>query len=400
MSSDEGLPKFSGLKIYPFDEMAMVNFANNAVMVPLVGGNGHFGVKPGDTIRVSGNIIFGIETSEVADGGIKTGVNKIKLYIDGVQVFDQKIDRFAFAETRYVNSIIDYPALVQHGRRIQRSYIAPNNRINVFHDVKNRGIVNFNDSKVHRVKYVVADAFDHTSELTFTVKSHPPPGSGGRPENRKIEEKNPGIPLFSCKTDNEFQRNNLKFSLPKEAIYDDLDFIYKEMPSVSGTYSALHKLQDNLTPLHTWCDLKIKCENLPVNLNSKALIVMVVAPGKFASAGGKWESGWVSTRIREFGSYAVAIDTEPPVIKPVNIAPNKKISRQTTIRVTVSDNLSGVDSYRGTLNGKWILMDYDLKSRSLTYIIDDHLKPGKNQFSLTVTDAMGNSSKYNATLLR
>ena len=67
----------------------------------------------------------------------------------------------------------------------------------------------------------------------------------------------------------------------------------------------------------------------------------------------------MTTKIRDFGNYTVRIDKEPPVIRALNIFPNKKVKKQSSILVKVSDNLSGIKTYRGTLNGKWILMDYD-----------------------------------------
>jgi hypothetical protein len=96
----------------------------------------------------------------------------------------------------------------------------------------------------------------------------------------------------------------------------------------------------------------------------------------------------------------VAVDTEPPVIKPINIFSGKKVKKQSSIQIKISDNLAGIKVYRGTLNGKWILMDYDEKNRLLTYTFDEYMRPGKNQFVLMVADAVGNSSLYKATLIR
>lgn len=68
--------------------------------------------------------------------------------------------------------------------------------------------------------------------------------------------------------------------------------------------------------------------------------------------------------------------------------------------VKISDDLSGIKYYRATLNGKWILMEYDAKSNSLTYFFDEMIKPGKNIFKLVVRDDVGNESVYTATLSR
>ncbi len=396
MKADGIPPKITWLKIYPFGDNSMVNFTDKAALIPVTGSGGSYRLKMADTVKLSGNIIFGIETSDNAEGGLKTGVHAIELTVDGQKVFSQNIERFAFAETRYVNSLMDYPAFVQNGRKIQRSYVAPNNRLGVYSDVKNRGVLNFVDSKAHKIQYVVKDAFGNPATLVFYVRSHPQANTGGRPKPAG----NQGTQLFTYKSDNKFERSNLKFSVPAEAVYDDLPFEYAVSSSVPGSFSGVHHLQNQYTPLHTYCELSIKTDNLPKNLESKAVIVAVGSGNKFASKGGTFENGWVTTKIRDFGKYAVAADTEPPAIKVINIFPNKKVKKQSSILVKISDNLSGIKTYRGTLNGKWILMDYDEKNRLLSYVFDDMMKPGKNLFVLTVTDAVGNSTKYEAALIR
>jgi len=388
-------PDINWLKIYPFDENAMVNFTGNPLLLPVTGSGSSYSLKMTDSIMVSGNIIFGLETIAIADGGMKTGVHNITLSVDGVNVFSQNIDRFAFSETRYVNSLMDYPAFVQNGRKIQRSYVAPNNKLSVYSEVKNRGVLNFTDSKPHQIQYIVKDVFGKQSTLVFWVKSHPPANMGGRPKPASG-----GFPVFSYKADNHFVQAGIKLDLPKEAIYEDFPFEYQETPAVTGSYAGVHHLHNQYTPLHTYCTLSIKAGNLPGNLTGKAIIVSVGHGNSFTSRGGTWENGWVTTKIRDFGNYTIAVDTKPPVIRPVNIFPNKKVKKQSSIMVKLYDDLSGIKSYRGSLNGKWILMDFDEKNRLLTYTFDDRMRPGKNIFVLLVTDGVGNSARYEAALVR
>jgi len=395
MKADNIPPKITWIKIYPQDENALVNFADKTLLLPVTGSDGRFRINLTDTVKVSGNIIFGIETSDNAEGGLKTGVHQIELKVDGIRVFSQNIDRFAFSETRYVNSLIDYPSLVLNNRKVQRSYVAPNNKLSVYKDVKNRGIVNFTDERTHLVNYLVTDAFGNQATLRFYVRSHPPANRGGRP---KPEVK--GETWFSNKSDNHFERPDLKFVVPSEAVYEDFIFNYEVSPAVKGSYAKVHHLHDPYTPLHTWCDLSIQTDHLPAHLQSKAVIVLVTKGNKFISKGGTWANGWMTAKIRDFGNYTVAADTEPPMIRVINIFPNKKVAKQSTIQVKISDNLSGIKTYRGTLNGQWILMDYDEKNRLLTYSFDERMKSGRNIFVLTVADAVGNSSRYEAALIR
>ncbi len=396
LRSDGIPPKITRLKVYPYGENSMVNFSDKALLLPVTGTRSAYRLQTGGAVNVTGSIILGIETSDQAEGGLKTGVRSIELSVDGRQVFFQEMDRFAFSETRYVNSVIDFPAFVQHKYRIQRSYVAPNNKLGVFSGVENRGILDFAAEGVHPVRYTVKDAFGNAATLEFTLRSHPPAGRGGRP---KPAETDAG-PVFTWKQDNLFLRDGMKLEVPGEAVYEDYLFDYMYTPAVEGTVSPVYHLQNARTPLHTWCTLSIRPDGLTPVQQQKAVIVSVSPGNKFSAKGGVSENGWIRTRIREYGNYALALDNVPPVIRPVNIYAGKKVSRQSSIQVRISDNLAGIKSYRGTLNGRWILMDYDEKSKLLTYLFDERMKPGRSRFELVVTDGVGNSTRYTADLIR
>jgi hypothetical protein len=388
-------PKINRIKIYPHGENSLVNFTDNPVSLEVVGKDGRYSVQGNDTVKVSGNIIFGIDATDfMSESGLKNGVNSIELIVDGEQRFFQHIERFAFAETRYVNSVIDYPSFIRSGQKVQRSYIAPNNKLSIFAKLNSNGVVSFTDNKAHKIEYIVKDVYGNTSKCNFWVKGHLPV-QGGRPKVKTVTGT-----LFNCKTENQFSTKDLLFDLPENAIYEDLDFRYSTSGAVKGSLSKVHHLQDQYTPIQAMCTLSIKPDLLPERLKSKVVIVKVEDSGSFSSKGGKLENGWVKTQIREFGKYAVAVDTTPPVIRAVNIIPGKKLTKQRTISMKISDNLSGVKSYRGTLNGKWILMDFDAKNSLLVYTFDDRIRPGKNDFKLVVKDGVGNETTYSAKLVK
>lgn len=397
IAPDATPPQITWIKIYPLDDNSLVNFANKPILLPVTGSDGDYRLKMEDPINVSGNIIFGIETNERSNGkGFKTGVSFIQLFVDGKPCFEQHLARFAFSQTRYVNSLIDYAAYMQNRRKIQRSYIAPNNKLEIFGQVVNRGIQHFVNDDFHEILYVVKDIFGNKSMLSFRIKSHPLPGLGGRPEPAKQR----GVQLFSYKENNQFSRPDIRLSIPGQALYEDLPFEYFSTPPVLGTCSSVHHLQNQYTALQTYCTLSVKTDNLPALLASKAIIVEIEPGNHLSSRGGKFDNGFVTTQIRSFGNYAVMVDTVAPIIRPVNIFPNKKVARQFNIKIKISDNLSGIKSYRGTLNGNWILMDYDAKNNLLVYSFDERMKKGKNLFKLVVIDAVGNSIRYDAALIR
>ena len=66
------------------------------------------------------------------------------------------------------------------------------------------------------------------------------------------------------------------------------------------------------------------------------------------SVGGSYENGWVKTKIRELGTFRIAVDTIAPCVVPVGDS-----SSRARIIYKVSDIGTGIKSYRGTVDGKF-----------------------------------------------
>ena len=88
-------PKIYSIRIYPFDDNGLVNFADNPCSRDVSGSDGRYFIKSKDTVRVSGNIIFGIEAFDyLNDSELKTGITTIELWVDTIRNFSQTLDRF------------------------------------------------------------------------------------------------------------------------------------------------------------------------------------------------------------------------------------------------------------------------------------------------------------------
>ena len=104
---------------------------------------------------------------------------------------------------------------------------------------------------------------------------------------------------------------------------------------------------------------------------------------------------------KNLGKFFLAQDTTAPKVKAINITPGKSLNAQSSIDFTISDDLSGINSYNGYINGNWILFEYDYKNARLTYVFDEQfLKDGRNEFKLEVTDNVGNSTIFETHFLR
>ena len=391
-------PKILKLKVYPSGNYSLVDGVNFPSEYKIAGWGPKYRLKTGDTINVSGHIYFGIQTHDVLNNSPNhNGVYSISLFIDSVLVYSHKMDEIPFSESRYILSFIDYPHYIKTKKRFQKTRIAPNNRLSVYDSVQNHGIVEFFDDQLHEVFYIIKDANHNESKLTFYVKSSPPDfteilTNGSIPKNEK---------LFRYDSENIFENDNVKLVVPEGALYDDLSFEYLLEEKYPETFSAVFHIHNQYTPLQKYCTLNIKPEAVTEDLKDKVLIVRISDENDdFIAMGGNWKGNYLQTEIRDFGRYTVAVDTIPPEIVPVNIYPGKNIKKQYTIKIRIDDELSGIKSYRGTMNGKWILMEYDPKNELLIYHIDNHTGKGKNIFKLVVTDNRSNENIYEAKLIR
>ena len=74
---------------------------------------------------------------------------------------------------------------------------------------------------------------------------------------------------------------------------------------------------------------------------------------------------------------------------------------QDAIQIQISDSGSGIKTYNGFLNDRWVLFEYDNKTKTIThYFADDFLLNGANELKVIVTDAMGNSTTFETHFFR
>lgn len=259
----------------------------------------------------------------------------------------------------------------------------------IYKDILNKGIINFTDDSVHWIRYIVKDFAGNTTELMLKVKSRSTP----------VVCKTIGLgpPLFDCAMENQFNTEDIKVAIPANAMYDDIVFKYSKPASVKGTYSPLHQIMTDETALQKSMSLSIKPVRLPDSLQTKACIVSVNKKGKKSYEGGSYKDGWVSTLTKEFGNYAVTVDTIAPKLKPAfkyNPTITTDLSKAKRIGITAIDDLSGIRKYRMIIDGKWVLCEYEFKQNLLFYTFDDAITKENHTFTIEVTDDKENKSTF------
>ena len=135
--------------------------------------------------------------------------------------------------------------------------------------------------------------------------------------------------------------------------------------------------------------------------NSKLYIAYFENDGKISSLGGKLSAdGYVETTTRSLGKYALKIDSIAPVVKIQNFKENDTITSGNTLKVKISDDMTGIETYNMYANDAWILGKYDAKYNLLYYEVDSHMKVGDNTVKVVVKDGVGNTTTKKVKVYR
>lgn len=350
----------------------------------VAGGKGTYRLNQVSTINLSGEVGFGIVVNDRHNGASgNNGAYSIELEVDDIKVYTSALERFTFDVSKAINSHIDYPTYLRTKQSIQKSFVDAGNPLPIYFNLVNNGRINFNDGKTHKVKYTISDARGNKTTLAFNVFADP-----------KAVINTPEPPAgtsFTYNKQNEFNQEDVKVILPKGTLYNDFNFQYKKTAKPKqNAFSEIHHIHNNLTPLHTGFELWIKADSSIIKHQSKALIVS----SSRSSQGGYFENDWVKAKPRNFGSFFIAIDTIAPNIVPVNIANGKNMAGLSKMSFRISDNLSGIKSFNGYIDGKWVLMEFDTKTANLWHAFDERTAAGKHTFELLVVDMKENTKRY------
>ena len=362
---DKTAPRAEGIMLFPQPGKGVVEGKQTRRAFP---------AHPTKPITAWGLIGAGIRAYDYMDGvQNKYGVKTVILEVDGEEVFRSTVDRFAYEENRYINSWT-------HGQYM-KSFIEPGNRLRMLQASNgNRGLVEINEERPYRFVYTLSDALGNTSKVRFTVQ-------GQKTTIAPVEHRE----KYALKWDkvNYLQEPGLELVIPKGMLYDDVLLNYS-VRADSGDIAFTYQLNDTRIPMHGTCDLRIGLRRRPVEDMAKYYVAGVTARGGKYRIGGKYEDGVMKVRIRDLGTYTVAVDTVPPVITPLNQA---QWGRTGKIIFKAKDKETGINTYRGTIDGKYALFG---KPNSISGNLVCELDPkhvekgGKHVVEMTVTDGCGN----------
>lgn len=359
---DTRAPSFYSLTVYPLSKQSIVAGANRKTSFQVVPSGRNYTLQ-NEVITIKGPVGFGTEVFDAIDtNASRTGFYMLTMKIDSTLVYKNEIASFSFAESRSINSMIDYAEYMKTRKKITKLYVDPNNKLSIYKTLVNKGVIDIMDSLVHQVEITARDVYGNKSDLRFKIRFKDTPVSAALSDTCQQT-----LPFHK---ENIFSRDSFRLVVPLNALYNDLCLKYSERPRRVGYHSKIYQAGDSSIPFQFPFEISIKPAGLTPAMMEKAVLVRFDNNNP-TSIGGTAEKDYIKGRTYIMGSFAVTLDTTPPRISVSNgFTTYYQGIRKTYIAFRITDNLSGIRDYNGFIDGKWALFEYDAKNNLLIHELD------------------------------
>ena len=339
---------------------------------PLLGRGG------GGLIYAWGRIGTAISANDYMDGTTNNyGVRYVRLYVDNKLVSHSDVDRFAFSEDRLINSWTDYHVQRSTGRWYMRSTIAEHNDLRMLHADDSKGWVTIDEERDYHFRYELEDLYGNTSVYRFVVRG----------QRMELPCRVPNyFYRMRASRNNRFCANGFELWIPQGQLFEDVDLDYNVIPSDTDQ-TDIYQLTESRIPLRKSAEI-----TLPVipkgNVDTKKLYVARVDGNRRIYSGGTYKCGRITANISELASYTVCVDTIAPKITPIGETSWKK---RGVVTFRIADTETGIRSYRGKIDGKWVLFKYSSKNARLWCDLKaEGIGPGLHKVEIEVEDMRRN----------
>ena len=351
------------------------------------------------SVKLEGKIGIEIYSYDPMNGiPNKNGIVETELVIDGNTVFKEVKKELSFAKQRNTLVHYNYSASKRGSRRFNKLYLADGNELG-FYQETNRGIV-FDNQEEIQIK--TTDSYQNTSltkiDLSQEIGDRKPwipqmefinnflhfrsaqtvsiklaewrslqPYATSGEDSYYVWDLRKGTPsaiFLNGKTRTtgytatlpsnqkmNYVHKSFEMELSKRSLFDTLYLSFeKEYDSLRDL--ELFKYQNQTEPIRAQIDISLKPEK---EYHMDAAVFSVFGK-RYNYIGGEWDDDAITFSTRDLVTYTILHDSVPPRITP-------RVVNSSDLKFRINDTLSGIKSYRGELNGEFILMYYEPKRK-------------------------------------
>lgn len=382
---DTKAPSFHGLMVYPLSDNAIANESAKPMLLNVKLQND--GTYLADKILARGKVGLGISISDKSTGSVgNNGIYKIETFYNGTPGFNYTFSTFAFNESRFINNFIDYPRYYNTGQRFQKLFIKTPYTLSLVKSNTTNGQLDVIPGEVKNYRIEVSDFHGNKTVINGSIEYSDKPATITSP--KKVTPY-----LVKAGNDHNYTKNNVSVFIPADAFYEDfyMDFDVRD--------SILY-IDNAIMPVHTSVTVSFDVKHLSKEVLQKTFIATFTEK-KLSYNASIMEDGRLTAKVKTLGSFKLSQDYNAPKIYSPSFAAGKWLTKNKGFSMKVSDDRSGIATIDAWLNGKWILMHYDYKTRVIYHNFSDGIvAEGRNDLKVAVTDNVGNSATFETHFFR
>ena len=335
-------------------------------------------------IETSGKIGIGIQMVDRQDYSYsRNGVYSTKVFVNGKIISHYEFDQLIIDESKKLYNVIDYKNYVQKRLKIFKLFYTEDIKLNFMNSLVEHGIFEIEFGKSYHILIEVKDFSGNKSIIETYIE-----GTKNTLKQAKLRGK-----LIKADEDYLYSSKNKEVYFPKKTFFDtvkieiiengdDIEIGPNFFP-IANPYEIKFSLneKDSLKRTQTFVAKKLKnsLKYLHTELNKNSLIA----------------------KVNELGTYTFVRDSLAPTVVPNNFKPKQWLSKFKFLSIKINDDFSGIKKYRGSINGEWVLFEYEPKKKMLTYDFSDkYFENVKHKLKLEVEDNVGNKKIYQTTFFR
>ncbi|RKR07082.1 peptidase M23-like protein [Maribacter vaceletii] len=371
---------------YPLGKNALINKSNERIQLNFK--KQKDGSFLADKVTAIGTIGFGFVGFDRQDmAANKNGIFSLEQIVNGKTYSFYNFEKFSFSESRYINTLIDYEYYSKYRQRIQKCFKTPSNRLSIYNQIKNDGKISVVEGLSYNVKLKIKDLEGNTTTLIIPVT--------GKKEVLQKEKKTLKTDHYVvAKKPNNFSAGPAKIYFPSNTFYEDF---YMNLQHTNDTIT----FHNSSVPAHRNFTITFDASTYTKEEQKKLFIARLDSKLRPSHVTTYKRGNTFTTRTKYLGTYTIAKDTVAPKISPKNFKAKQWLNNYKYLSLKITDDFSGINTYSATINGEWILMEYESKKNTLTYNFEDNIiKEQKCNLKVVVTDNVGNTKEYTTTFYR
>ena len=379
-------PKIKGLFVYPLADSSRINksIKKSLLAYKFVGKNTY----ATNRINAKGPIGFGLQVTDQLNGAYnKNGIYSLEMKVNGHKVYHHTLETFSFAESKYINLLIDYENYARFKNRFQKTFKEKANKLKIYKSLLNNGIINIKNGFNYNVEIIASDYAGNKTTIKIPVKGV---------QSNVVFRKAKDTTAYKITKDkfNKFEQNGVTIAFPKNTFYNDLYLDFK----VENDIAEIHQPRIPLDKSYT---LTFDVSKYTEEQKSQLYIANINNKKYPSHQNTRKKGNTFYTTTKTLGKYTLLFDKQKPTIYLRSFKNGQWITKHNKIVVKIEDKNTGIKSYSATIDGEWILMEYDLKKKQIVYDFNDKKLIGaKHLLKIEAEDNVGNTNTLSATFYK